>query len=377
MAHYKVLVGCCLRQQAHVVDYYCRSLRALQVPRDAELRFGFIDDGTDGKEHIAALEPALVLPAEPRPPDAVYAITEQTHIWQHATFEHLARQKQRLLQYAIDAGYSHVFLVDSDILLESTTLVSLWETKCDITNAVFWTRWQPDAPPMPQCWLSHPYGMKGLGMEEHEFLGSLTRRQAVRCIGGGACTLMATDALKRGIRYHPRLPGLPPDGMWQGEDRTFALLAARNHERQLADGWPDVFHAYRMEQRTPEALEEAWTVLSAPRQTRAKYGDMVSLTLDPLEDPPLATSLAAKSEMRCIRGRLGGLPLAPELESAILDMAPGDIRLINMRFPMWHPIEVYRGHEKVIKLMLVDVKPYSYAPVLAEAAFAGVGHAYD
>ena len=82
MAHYKILVGCSIRQQAAVVDYYCRSLKALLPPRDAEIRFGFIDDGTEGKEYIAALEPALVLPAEPRPPDAVYAITEQTHVWQ-------------------------------------------------------------------------------------------------------------------------------------------------------------------------------------------------------------------------------------------------------------------------------------------------------
>lgn len=357
-----------------MLQAYLRSLQALRVPADAELHFGFVNDGgPEQAELLASVSPAVVLEAEDRPADAAYSIGRDTHHWTVPTFEHLARQKQRLLSYAEQAGYTHVLLVDSDLLLEPTTLLSLWETKCDIANAVFWTAWQAGIQPMPQCWLSHPYGMAGLGMEEHEFIRDLSNRQAVRCIGGGACVLVATEALKRGVHYHPRLPGLPADGMWQGEDRTFALLASRLHERQLADGWPDVFHAYHPHQRTPEALHEVWMVLSAPRQLYAKYGDMVSLILEPLEDPQLRDSLATKPELRCVRGRLGGLQLAPEIEEALQDMKPGDSRILDIKFPYWSPVPHYRNQSKMIQMTLVDVKPYSLPPVLADVGFAGVG----
>lgn len=350
---------------------YLRSLASLQIPEDVELRFGFVDDGGH-VEQLAEIQPAVVLPAEQRPPDAAYGIGSDTHIWTVPTFEHLARQKQRLLNYACEAGYTHVFFVDSDLLLEPTTLLSLWETKADIVNAVFWTAWQAGGLPQPQCWLSHPYGMAGLGLEEHEFIEALASRQAIRVIGGGACVLIATEAAQRGVCYHPRLPNLPEGSMWQGEDRTFALHAARLHERQLADGWPDVFHAYHPAQRSQEALDEAWTVLNAPRQQQAKYGDLISLTLEPLEDPGLQESLSSKPELRCVRGRLGGLQLAPEIEAALMEMKVGDSRIIDVRFPYYSAVAHYRGQSKLIQLKLVDCRPFGMAPVLADTAFAGV-----
>jgi hypothetical protein len=356
-----------------VLAAYLRSLRALKAPAECELRFGFIDDGSHAAQ-LAEIEPAILLPAEQRPPDAAYGVSNETHIWTIPTFEHLARQKQRLLNYACEAGYTHVFFVDSDLLLEPTTLLSLWETKGDIVSAVFWTSWQAGSQPMPQCWLSHPYGMAGLGTEEHEFVSALAERQVLRVIGGGACVLIATEAAQRGVCYHPRIPGLPQDNMWQGEDRTFALHAARLHERQLADGWPDVYHAYHPEQRTQEALEDAWSVLNAPRQLRAKYGDHISLTLEPLEDPQLAQSISSKPELRCVRGRLGGLKLAPEIEAAVIDMSPGDSRIIDIKHPYWSPIPDYRGRSKLVQMKLVDIRPYGMPPVLAETAFAGVGY---
>lgn len=353
---------------------YVKSLAALRVPQDAELAFGFINDGDwEQTDILSKLPGVFILLGEPRPQDALYGVSAETHLWNVSTFEHLARQKQRLLNHAIAAGYTHVFLVDSDLLLEPTTLVSLWETKCDIANAVFWTAWQNGGQPQPQCWLSHPYGLRGLGLEEHEFFQQLADRQAIRVAGGGACVLVATAALQRGVVYHPRMPGLPMDSMWQGEDRTFAIHAQRLHERQLADGWPDVFHAYHPEQRTPEALAEAWQVLAAPRQLFAKYGDMVSLTLEPLEDPGLQESLAGKPELRCVRGRLGGLKLAPEIEAAVVEMQAGEQRIIEIHFPAWSNVGHYRGRKKLVQVKLVDIRPYGMPPVLADVAFAGVG----
>lgn len=352
---------------------YVKSLKALKAPPGTEIVYGFINDGgPEQLELLAPLEPALVLPGEARPDEARYAVTEQTHLWEVATIEHVARQKQRLIDYAVQAGYSHVFFVDSDLLLEPTTLLSLWATKARIVNAVFWTRWSPESAAGPQCWLTHPYGMAGLGLEEHEYLRKLIRRQLVRVLGGGACVLVSTDAFRRGVRYHPRVPGLPQGGMWQGEDRSFALYSDRLHERQLADGWPDIYHAYHPSQRTPEALAEAWQVLSAPRQLRANYGDYVNFTVEPMEDPHLQEALARKPELSCVRGRLGGIDCAPEIEEALLEMAPGESRMLDIHFPRWSTVDPYRGQTKIIQLTMVDIKPYSAAPVIAEEVFEGV-----
>lgn len=369
----KILVGSCVRQDPTVLRYYLTSLKALIAPPGTELAFGFVNDGDAAQlEQLASIEPAVVLPAEERPADAAYSIGNQTHHWTVPTFEHLARQKQRLLAYAIEAGYSHVFLVDSDLLLEPTTLLSLWPNNTVINNAVFWTRWQHDSYPQPQCWLRHPYGLAGLGMEEHEFVGGLAERDVIRCLGGGACTLVPVAALRAGVRYHPRLPNLPQEGMWQGEDRTFAVLASRLHVRQLADGWPDIYHAYHPDQRSEDALQAAWEVLAAPRQEQAKYGDMVSITVDPMEDPNLTAALARNSEVRCWRGRLGSSQLAPEIESKLLEMKPGEECLLPIQHPAWSSVANYRGQRKIIRLRLLDCKPFSYAPVLADEAFAGV-----
>jgi hypothetical protein len=374
MQKYKILIGGCVRQDPVVLGYYLKSLERLQIPRDAEARFGFVNDG--GEEQLSALsfvtDLAIVMPAEQRPPGAEYAVAGGTHLWNTASIDHVGRQKQRLINYAIETGYTHIFFVDSDLLLEPTTLVSLWETKSDIANAVFWTAWQQGSQPGPQCWLTHPYNLNGLGIKEPEFIRTLAERQATRCLGGGACVLIAVAACKKGLRYHPRLQGLPEGGMWQGEDRTFALLAQRLHERQLADGWPDVFHAYHPEQRTEEALADAWDVLGAPRQLRAAYGDQINLVIDPMEDEALAASLADTPELRCMRGRLGALRLAPEIEAAVLTMGPGDERLLNVQFPPWYEVEQYQGQRRLLRLRLVDIKPYSYPPVLAETAFAGL-----
>ena len=60
---YKILAGCCVRQEPHVLAAYLRSLRALLPPVGVTLNFGFIDDGGHAAQ-LAELEPAVVLPAE-------------------------------------------------------------------------------------------------------------------------------------------------------------------------------------------------------------------------------------------------------------------------------------------------------------------------
>jgi hypothetical protein len=286
----------------------------------------------------------------------LYEVDAVTHRWNVSTFEHLAKCKQLLIDYAVNEGFDYIFFVDSDLLLDPGTLQSLYAAQVDINNACFWTSWQPGAPAQPQCWLTHPYGLEGMGMAEHEYLRALDEHQLVRVAGGGACTLISCKVLDR-VQYHPRLPIPQQDGMWQGEDRSFALQASRYHIQQYCDGWPRVHHCYHPNQRTVEDIAASWEQLHAPQQLYAKVGDLVNVTITPLEDVPLQQHLDPRA--RCVRGRLGGVRMAPEIEVALLDMTVGERRIVDFTVQPGHPVYP-AGMKRALQVELVDARPYVY-----------------
>jgi hypothetical protein len=363
----RVLVVASVRVDPATFSACLRSLRSQLLPKGVTLDLHFILDDPDPKplqklikEHKGTWEQA-----PERPQDALYGVGPQTHAWNLATFDHLARNKQKLLDHAKAERYDYVWVCDTDLICDPRTLASMLSLREPVVSAVFWTPWQHGAAPMPQVWLAQPYEQQGKGMSMNEFWDKLTRRRAVAVAGGGACMLVDTKVLKR-VHYHPRLEGLPNEGMWQGEDRTFAILCERFHINQWADAWPDIVHAYHSEQRQPEALENTVAALCGPRQTQAKYGDLVSFTLESLDEPGMQGRLLP------IRGRLGGLGLAPELEDALLDMEVGTERFVEISFPMTWPVEPLRGQQRVVALRFVDAKPWSFAPMIADHMFKGV-----
>lgn len=366
----KILVGGPVRQDIPVLEAHIQTLKALIAPKGVELDFAFINDAPqevfDETEELLGSLPSVAF-ASTRPNDAQYAISDDTHKWNESTFEHLAKAKQKLLSYAIEKGYTHTLLVDSDLLLEPTTLLSLHSLKLPIVSAVFWTRWHNNSPaPMPQVWLKHPYGLEGFGMDGNTFIRRLAHREVLHVLGGGACHLIDTNVLKD-VYYHPRVQGLPTDGMWQGEDRSFAIRAERAHIKQYADAWPDIYHAYHLHQRTPEALDEALQLILAPRQSAASYGDLISFTVESLQN--VADVKRMKPTNKAFRGRLGGIKMHPELEDALLDMHVGETRPIELRYAPWHELAQLAGKTHMVAVHLVDVKPFGYAPVLEEVIY--------
>ena len=307
---------------------------------DFRVDYLWIDDNAD-EDSSALLEGnGQTWKATPKPDTARYAVDSATHRWNVPTFHWLAGEKQRLLDYAKAEKYDAVFMVDSDLLLSPDTLNSLWHADRDVVSAVFWTRWTPDAPPLPQCWLSHPYELQGRGVEAHEYVQSLVDRQLVRVGGLGACTLFRARVFDR-IAYAPLLDGLPEHGMWQGEDRHFAVRAERNRVEMWADAWPDVWHCYR-----PEDIPSIPAVMD--RLSSFEVGDAVSFTVEPLEE----TRLPMHTEH--VRGVVGRLKLVPALEDALRDLR-GEA-FVRLSFPYWWPVSDYRGRTKLVRVRMLGRK---------------------
>jgi hypothetical protein len=246
-----------------------------------------------------------------------------------------------------------------------------------IVSAVYWTQWNLNQPYQPQVWLKHPYELKGRGMDEAEFRRKLTEKRLTQVWGLGACMLVRTDVLAKGVRYHPLLPELVQAaeqtglGMFAGEDRTLCEIANRLHVDMYADPWPDIFHVYRPAdaESIPKYMQEFET-RTRNRALYPDYGDDVNLQVMPCED--------VRVGQKTFRGRLAALRLLPEIESAVRGMRRGDRRTLSVAFPVDYPLAgtgnpnipgnwlPYRGTRKVVEVHLVDHKPHRPAPGLRE-----------
>jgi len=363
----RILLASVTSASPEILSRHLESISRLTLPRGCSLDLAYVTDPEVPEASLRLLDGISGLSTfygDSKPEGARYEVNDRTHEWSKPTFYWLADQKEFLLRKAEDEGFDAVFFVDSDLVLDEGTLSSLITAKKDVVSAVFWTKWQPHAPPLPQVWMTHPYEFQGKGVEAHEFVKSLVQRELIRVGGLGACTLVRSSVFEK-LSWLP-VPNLPEEGMWQGEDRHFCVRATRNHVELWADSWPDIIHLYREEdlqrELRPNPIVE-WHL--PPRSPR--FGDLVSLVLETTEEKAFA------GRQRYLRGRLGALKILPAIENAILDMKPGEDRLVRVRFPMWWNLpkvfmgvrlEAYAGETKSILVRLLDAKPFALAPTL-------------
>ena len=343
----RILVASVTNREADVLAPHVASILAQALPKNTTIELAYVSDNlAPGALQILHDAGASVADALPREAPSGYSVSETTHEWGLSDFEWLAREKQRLLEHARDGRYDAIFFVDSDLVLGADTLASLIYAQKDVVSGVFWTRWQPGAPPLPQVWMTHPYEMHGRGVQADEFLRSLEERSLVRVGGLGACTLMRSRVFDK-LEWFPLLGGLPSGGMWQGEDRSFCIKAERNHVELWADAWPDIYHQYRPSEvlRLGEWQERFPLLVETP-----EVGDLVSLVLEPLEEREL------HSHREHVRGRLGALPVLPEIESVLGSMKVGETRVVKVEFPMSWLVAEYRGRSRNVLVRLVGAK---------------------
>lgn len=378
-----IVVGTTCRKPLPILRAHLETLAYQELPDRVRLHYVYVGDFTSeqelAKKYLAEWvteRGGEILRGLPSPiNDFAEGPQYDSHQWSLSAMQRVGANKNLIIQRALALKADYLFFCDADLLLDRTTLASLLAAEKAIATAVYWTRWSKrgtetrQVHAAPQVWLRHPYSLDGRGMDEAEFRKRLTDRELTRVWGFGACTLLERRVLEAGIDFSP-LPDVPQTGMMAGEDRHFCIKCERAHLEAWADPWPDIQHLYHSEDE--ELIPEALSRLSTTHRWSPRLGDLVSLRLRALEPVPVSPGKFQHMPPQWVRGRLGALPLAPEIEEALLDMRRGDKRIVRVHFPISHPAPFLRLRTRLVEVSLIDCKDNRPAPVVENELLVGV-----
>lgn len=364
----KVLVASIVRKPQVVVDALLKTVEG-QIA-DAEVDYHFVANYA-ANEEVPSFGKHEV--AKAGAPEGDYGDGEITRKWTSQAFERVALLKDHLIDKAKKEDYDFLWLVDADVLCDKYTLQSMLDCETAIVSAVYWTQWQLPREGLknfvhagPQVWQRGAYDLSGR-LTEAEFRHKLMAERVRMTLpegGLGACTLIRRDALEKGVsfRFFSNNP-MGAGGMAQGEDRHFCARAHALHIPLVADAWPDIYHAYHVAhyERIPEMLER----LTQEHPTEATFGDLVSMTIELLEPVRIGDRMVPVGK-RWVRGALGKLPVLPQVEEALIGMERGDVRLLRVHFPMSWPVVQLRGDTRLLRISLLDCKPFGFPPVVED-----------
>jgi len=291
----RVLIAAPVRQRPEILGPFLTSLAALDLD-GLIAEVAFVDDNDDPASTalLHAFDPGVpvrFLPPGP-PSGQAYDTEGATHEWRPTLMERVGGFKDRFLRVGADEGFDAVFLVDSDLVLHPRTVHQLLAAGVPICSEVFWTRWQPEDPELPQVWMHGQYSLFPLGrgetLDEDE-----TRRRAdafvamlrvpgVYPVGGlGACTLIRREAIERGASF-----AVVPNLHLVGEDRDFCVRAAALGLPLHVDTHLPALHLYRSEDlaridgfRAEAATAPAPGEPAAPAPWRKASGNRIVLSM--------------------------------------------------------------------------------------------------
>ncbi|MFS0879534.1 hypothetical protein [Metabacillus niabensis] len=229
----KILIGSPVNQKPIILKHFLNSL--LNLSRgNLDIHYFFIDDNEQNEssvllEEFSKSEQNVILKKSEH--EDKYERNEQTHVWSEQLIWKVAEFKDSIIQAAKIGEYDYLFLVDSDLVLHPNTINQLLKAKKDIISNVFWTKWQPNYPELPQVWMFDHYEQykkrrnENLTKEQlltrHKEFIEMLRKPGVYEVGGlGACTLISQNAISKGISFKE----IKNISFW-GEDRHFCIRA--------------------------------------------------------------------------------------------------------------------------------------------------------
>jgi len=252
----RILVGSPVRQKPAILKEFLESLERL-TQQNYSLEYFFIDDNESDASSVMLqkflqdhAEKCIVLDMK-RPDQERYICNETTHFWGESLIWKVAAFKDVMIDYARKNNYSHLFLIDSDLILHPNTIDQLLSAKKDIIAEIFWTQWTLDSPEQPQVWMSDFYNQYASEIGEKLTNEEISRRvvafykqlktPGIYEVGGlGACTLITKHALDCGVSFK-RIKNIL---LW-GEDRHFCVRAAALGLSLFVDTHYPAYHIYR------------------------------------------------------------------------------------------------------------------------------------
>lgn len=359
----KLCIGGPVRKPVEVLKAHLETLAWQDIPQGVEVTYCFVSDYPEPdpaetllQEFVQQRGGVVLSPPQRTPVGDFNDQSPITHQWTPTAMNRVGEMKRHIFAWALEQGSELVWLVDSDLLLDRTTLTSLYADGRVVTSAVYWTVWNRNAEKTihaaPQVWLAPVYQLsRGPYYPEAEFRRKLSNRELIPVGGLGACTLIHQSVIRKGVGF-AKPANFPTGGLWDGEDRHFCEHARRLHVDLHADSWPDIFHVYHPDdvQWIPAMLERLGKVHPSAPQA----GDLVNLNLKNLEDMTAVPW----------RGVIGRNHLTIELEDAVLSMSRGETRTVRVNFPADYPEDALRGQSRLIQVALIDCKPFGLAPVL-------------
>lgn len=379
-----VVVGTSCRKPLEILAPHLASLDWQELPPRTRLHFVYVPDFVNGQESAAKRlfefvnqrGGELIQGATPTQADFSDAAGLDSHQWSGSAMARVGHNKNLIIRRALELKADYLWLVDSDLILDRTSLASMLSCDQPIVTGVYWTKWSRTEVENrkvyagPQVWLLNPYNLSGRGLDEAEFRTKLLSRGLVRVWGFGANTVFKRAVLEAGTSFE-YLPDLSLQGLMGGEDRHLCARAERMHIPAFADCWSDCFHIYHAQDDIPKipAMVER---LGADRPSRARIGDLVSLRLRPLEPVPVSPTRLQQAQPQLVRGRLGTLELLPEIEEAVYELKRGERKVIRVHFPIHFEMPFLRGRMRLIEVTLLDVKAYSVPPNTEDDLYVGV-----
>jgi hypothetical protein len=201
-------------------------------------RFVYFDDNSD-PESSRLLRGGLIM----RIQNEVGRPDYSGHGWTNGLTMRMTNIRNIAIQYFLSSDCTHLFMIDSDVVVNPDLVKHLVSLDLPIVSEVFWSKWNPAQTWLPQVWDIQSCGYFGV-----ERIIRL-RDPGIYDVGGlGACTLMRRDALSHPELNYSRIPSL----MHVGEDRHFCVRAQVLGIPLHADTQMTPFHVYRIDQ-----LEEA------------------------------------------------------------------------------------------------------------------------
>lgn len=158
----------------------------------------------------------------------------QEHHWNPSSIDRIITIKNKAIQYALENKYDYLFLVDADLVLHPSTLTHLVQQKQHFIFTVFWTLFFDEPYYKPNAWDIHSWSYKGA-----ETLLKLSEQGSYVVGGGGACTLISNEILKKGLTFE-RLPSLG----YPGEDRHFCTRAQALGYDVMVDSHFPAYHIF-------------------------------------------------------------------------------------------------------------------------------------